>query len=328
MKPKIIEIDLLAPISLGGSKTTDYEKLKNKPSINGIELIGNKSTEDLKIYAGYVGKISSINRDGTINVKINDEIITCIDSSPYQLTLNNDVIVIKTEDKNYILSEVDDSITKIKYPVLYKSLFDSNSNILTQTITFNDGTSLSNEVMIDIKCVKSINGKNGEVTLSLDDLNASKVAISGSYDDLINKPTVYSTEIVGDNLSKFFNKITPQLQSTTPDSKNFEFWLDSENYSNDTDLLNETSELSEPIKEENNEILLNDSQEDSLLNNISSDEILLNENESEILLNEPKEETLLNDVEEKDAKILYELEKETLLNDLQEEILLNDEERK
>ena len=31
------------------SGTTDYNKLKNKPSINDVELIGNKTTSDLKI---------------------------------------------------------------------------------------------------------------------------------------------------------------------------------------------------------------------------------------------------------------------------------------
>lgn len=36
-------------VSNGGSGTTDYFKLKNKPSINGIELLDNKTTEDLGI---------------------------------------------------------------------------------------------------------------------------------------------------------------------------------------------------------------------------------------------------------------------------------------
>lgn len=33
--------------AVGGTGTNDYEKLKNKPSINSVELIGNKEFEDL-----------------------------------------------------------------------------------------------------------------------------------------------------------------------------------------------------------------------------------------------------------------------------------------
>lgn len=33
----------------GGFGTSNYEKLKNKPSINSVELIGNKTSDDLKL---------------------------------------------------------------------------------------------------------------------------------------------------------------------------------------------------------------------------------------------------------------------------------------
>lgn len=49
-KCKIIaENKLIAKIGQGTPLSTisDYEKLKNKPHINGIELIGDKTTEDL-----------------------------------------------------------------------------------------------------------------------------------------------------------------------------------------------------------------------------------------------------------------------------------------
>lgn len=32
--------------------TVDYSKLENKPEINGVELEGNKTTDDLKIQTG------------------------------------------------------------------------------------------------------------------------------------------------------------------------------------------------------------------------------------------------------------------------------------
>lgn len=33
----------------GGGGTTDYEELDNKPSINGVTLVGDKTSEDLHI---------------------------------------------------------------------------------------------------------------------------------------------------------------------------------------------------------------------------------------------------------------------------------------
>lgn len=38
------------PTGSGGSGTTDYNDLENKPQINGVELIGNKTSSDLKMY--------------------------------------------------------------------------------------------------------------------------------------------------------------------------------------------------------------------------------------------------------------------------------------
>ena len=45
----------------GGGGTTNYETLSNKPSINGVELTGNKSLEDLGIDLE-VSRIFNINK--------------------------------------------------------------------------------------------------------------------------------------------------------------------------------------------------------------------------------------------------------------------------
>lgn len=46
---KEIEIELLSPMREGGGGTSDYNQLENKPQINGVELVGNKTTEELGI---------------------------------------------------------------------------------------------------------------------------------------------------------------------------------------------------------------------------------------------------------------------------------------
>lgn len=43
------EAPLKGKLNISNSGTRDYEKLRNKPQINGVELIGNKSLEDLGI---------------------------------------------------------------------------------------------------------------------------------------------------------------------------------------------------------------------------------------------------------------------------------------
>lgn len=45
-----IELDVIKEYS--GEGTSDYKRLKNKPQINGIELVGNKTTKDLGIEVG------------------------------------------------------------------------------------------------------------------------------------------------------------------------------------------------------------------------------------------------------------------------------------
>lgn len=49
IKPNILEMELLGqePSTIGG--TTNYNELSGKPKINGVELIGNKTTKDLGI---------------------------------------------------------------------------------------------------------------------------------------------------------------------------------------------------------------------------------------------------------------------------------------
>ena len=54
----------------GGTGTSNYEKLENLPSINGVELLGNKTTEELKI------KTSDLINDSGFLTSVPTEYIT------------------------------------------------------------------------------------------------------------------------------------------------------------------------------------------------------------------------------------------------------------
>lgn len=76
IKPNILEMELLgqAPSTIGG--TTNYNELSGKPKINGVELIGNKTTEDLGIEAGkevYIGSEEPTDEDVVIWVDPSEE---------------------------------------------------------------------------------------------------------------------------------------------------------------------------------------------------------------------------------------------------------------
>lgn len=68
----------------GTGGTTDYEKLKNKPSINGVELVGDVSSEELGIKDGQDGKDGADGRDGFSPV-----ITETATSTGYEITITD-----------------------------------------------------------------------------------------------------------------------------------------------------------------------------------------------------------------------------------------------
>ena len=69
--PEQLNVTLEPFAGQGGGGTTDYNALRNRPSINGVTLIGNKTSEELYILsentmAGWRGNASYIPRRGEI----------------------------------------------------------------------------------------------------------------------------------------------------------------------------------------------------------------------------------------------------------------------
>ena len=67
-KPSPIPIKTSSDFVFG---TSDYEKLNNKPSINGLALIGNKTSADLGIDQTYVHNQSRASAEWTIHHGLN-----------------------------------------------------------------------------------------------------------------------------------------------------------------------------------------------------------------------------------------------------------------
>lgn len=75
----ILEVELLDTV-VGGGGTKDYNDLENKPQINGVELIGNKSGEDLGLASsgdiqGLEERVSAVEGDVS-DVKADIEVIS------------------------------------------------------------------------------------------------------------------------------------------------------------------------------------------------------------------------------------------------------------
>lgn len=62
-----VELRTVEFVSGGGGSTGNYNELSNKPSINGVELSGNKTTDEL----GLSAPVTSVNgQTGTVSLSI------------------------------------------------------------------------------------------------------------------------------------------------------------------------------------------------------------------------------------------------------------------
>ena len=94
----------------GGSGTNNYNALLNKPSINGIDLVGNKTLVDLKLL--YEEEITTASNSWSIQHNLNTEwyklFINIIDS-------DNDIIYgdvdVANSTKNLLIIKFDTPIT-------------------------------------------------------------------------------------------------------------------------------------------------------------------------------------------------------------------------
>lgn len=143
--------------------TNDYEELINKPEINGVELSGDKSLSDLGI----------IIPTATSDLTNDSGFITNADIPTDISAFTNDAGYITSSDVSAVglSGDYDDLTNKPTIPTL------------TSQLTNDSGFITSSDIPTDIS---AFNNDSGYLTSA----DVAGVALSGSYDDLTNKPTI------------------------------------------------------------------------------------------------------------------------------------------
>ena len=110
-EPAISHLEqIIVQYGSGGSGTNNYNALLNKPSINGIDLVGNKTLADLKLL--YEEEITTASNIWSIQHNLNTEwyklFINIIDS-------DNDIVFgdidVANSTKNLLIMKFDTPIT-------------------------------------------------------------------------------------------------------------------------------------------------------------------------------------------------------------------------
>ena len=158
---------LTGNINTGGTGTTDYNDLTNKPSINGVPLYGNKTSADLHLFTGDYDNLSNL-------PSINNVVLT-----------GNKT----TEDLGLFDGDYDHLTNK-------PTLFSGDYNDLTNkpTLFSGDYNDLTNKPTLFDGDYDSLNDRpqiNG-VTLTGDQTADDLGLFDGDYDHLTNKPTLFS----------------------------------------------------------------------------------------------------------------------------------------
>lgn len=160
---------------------SNYTDLSNKPQINNVELVGNKSLSDIGVQQTVISETEPI--DDSVEVWIDPSgDVTTIPTKTSDLVNDSGFITEETDPTipSYIKSITQENITSWNN----KSNFSGSYNDLTDKPSIPNATSdLTNDSGFITNAVNNLT--NYTPTSSL-----STVATSGSYNDLTNKPTI------------------------------------------------------------------------------------------------------------------------------------------
>lgn len=194
-KPSINSVPLV------GNKTTedlhlfsgDYDDLSDKPSVNGITLSGNKTTADLGLFSGNYNDLTNkpILFSGDYNDLTNKPTLF---SGDYNDLTNKPTLFDGDYDSLTDRPAINNVVLTGNRTTADLGLFSGNYNDLTNKPTLFDGDydSLSSRPLINGNL---LTGNKTTADLGLfsgnyNDLTNKPTLFSGDYNDLTNKPTI------------------------------------------------------------------------------------------------------------------------------------------
>lgn len=199
---KEIEIELLSPMREGGGTgTNDYNQLENKPSINGVELVGNKTTEELGI--DIPSKVSQLENDSnyatedyvdTHGGKIDKITVNGTEQPIVEKTVNIDVpekTSDLTNDSDFVNEQfVNDAVKKETDRAI--EIEDGISDSLNAHITNTNNPHNVTKTQVGLGNVDNTSDKNkpiSDATQSALDGKLNKTTTSTSKDQVYTKKT-------------------------------------------------------------------------------------------------------------------------------------------
>lgn len=193
----------------GGGESGNYNNLENKPSINSVTLIGNKTPTDFGLYGTNNEPPYPVK---SVNTKIGDVVLTASDVNALPDTT---VIPTKTSeltnDSGFLTSAPVSSVNnKTGAVVLSASDVNAlpNTTIYVSSVDGSSGAVTTNAVKTTAQSLS-----DAQKTQARTNIGAGTSSFSGNYGDLSNKPTIPSKTSDLTNDSGFINASGAPVQS-------------------------------------------------------------------------------------------------------------------
>lgn len=198
----------------GGGESGNYNNLENKPSINSVTLLGNKTPADFGLYGTNNAPPYPVK---SVNTKIGDVVLTASDVGALPDTT---VIPTKTSDltndSGFLTSAPVSSVNgKTGAVVLNASDVNALPNTTTyvSTVDGSSGAVTTNAVKTTTQSLS-----DAQKTQARTNIGAGTSSFSGDYGDLSNKPTIPSKTSDLTNDSGFINASGAPVQSVDGDT--------------------------------------------------------------------------------------------------------------
>lgn len=198
----------------GGGESGNYNNLENKPSINSVTLIGNKTPADFGLYGTNNAPPYPVK---SVNTKTGDVVLTANDVNALPDTT---VIPTKTSDltndSGFLTSAPVSSVNgKTGAVVLNASDVNALPNTTTyvSTVDGSSGAVTTNAVKTTTQSLS-----DAQKTQARTNIGAGTSSFSGNYGDLSNKPTIPSKTSDLTNDSGFIDASGAPVQSVDGDT--------------------------------------------------------------------------------------------------------------